>query len=151
MAKSRSAGKQAQAEAEQKRMASKSSPSVPSTMDRGTRSTGAALGAEGYVCDCVRDGCLNIVYGKDRYPYPVGYQVVRAHNGITYKMEIREGVNGPKFLISSDDGSSYSGKTPDFVWEEFQKKGCSRMKIWHGKRLSSKMDGLEAIMLTLDS
>ncbi|MCH89663.1 F/Y rich carboxy-terminal protein, partial [Trifolium medium] len=81
--------------------------------------------------------------GKDRYPYPVGYQAVRAHNGTTYKMEIVEGVNGPKFLISSDDGNSVSGKTPDFAWEEFQKKGCTRMKIWHGKRLSSKMDGLE--------
>ncbi|PNX86891.1 DNA binding protein, partial [Trifolium pratense] len=66
--------------------------------------------------------------GKDRYPYPVGYQAVRAHNGTTYKMEIVEGVNGPKFLISSDDGNSVSGKTPDFAWKEFQKKGCTRMK-----------------------
>ncbi|KAL2344234.1 hypothetical protein Fmac_005519 [Flemingia macrophylla] len=81
--------------------------------------------------------------GKDRYPYPVGYRAVRAYNGTTYKMEICEGVNGPKFLISSDVGSSSSGKTPDQAWEEFQKKGCPRMKIWHGKRLSSKMDGLE--------
>ncbi|CAJ2636399.1 unnamed protein product [Trifolium pratense] len=81
--------------------------------------------------------------GKDRYPYPVGYQAVRAHNGTTYKMEIVEGVNGPNFLISSDDGNSVSGKTPDFAWKEFQKKGCTRMKSWHGKRLSSKMDGLE--------
>ncbi|KAL2576486.1 hypothetical protein AAZV13_16G079900 [Glycine max] len=81
--------------------------------------------------------------GKDRYPYPVGYQAVRAYNGTTYKMEICEGVNGPRFLISSDDGSSSSGKTPDQAWEEFQKKGCPRIKIWHGKRLSSKMDGLE--------
>ncbi|TKY75463.1 nucleus protein [Spatholobus suberectus] len=81
--------------------------------------------------------------GKDRYPYPVGYQAVRAYNGITYTMEICEGVNGPRFLISCDDGSSSSGKTPDQAWEEFQKKGCPRIKIWHGKRLSSKMDGLE--------
>ncbi|ESW28388.1 hypothetical protein PHAVU_003G282800 [Phaseolus vulgaris] len=81
--------------------------------------------------------------GKDRYPYPVGYQAVRAYNGTTYKMEICEGVNGPKFLISCDDGSSSSGKTPDQPWEEFQKKSCPRIKIWHGKRLSSKMDGLE--------
>ncbi|XP_057420593.1 uncharacterized protein LOC130714687 isoform X2 [Lotus japonicus] len=79
--------------------------------------------------------------GKDRYPYPVGYEAVRVHNGTTYKMEIHEGVNGPKFLISSDDGSSSSGKTPEFAWEEFQKKGCPRNL--HGKRLSSKMDGLE--------
>lgn len=45
--------------------------------------------------------------------------------------------------ISSDDGNSASGKTPDFAWVEFQKKGCTSMKILHGKRLSSKMDGLE--------
>lgn len=45
--------------------------------------------------------------------------------------------------ITSDDGNSSSGKTPDSAWEEFQKKGCPRVKIWHGKRLSSKMDGLE--------
>ncbi|XP_047170915.1 uncharacterized protein LOC124839211 isoform X2 [Vigna umbellata] len=81
--------------------------------------------------------------GKDRYPYPVGYQAVRAYNGITFKMEICEGVNGPRFLISSDDGSSCSGKTPDQPWEEFQKKSCPRIKIWHGKRLSPRMDGLE--------
>ncbi|XP_027916913.1 uncharacterized protein LOC114176166 isoform X1 [Vigna unguiculata] len=81
--------------------------------------------------------------GKDRYPYPVGYQAVRAYNGTTFKMEICEGVNGPTFLISSDDGNSYSGKTPDQPWEEFQKKSCPRIKIWHGKRLSSRMDGLE--------
>ncbi|KAL5063273.1 hypothetical protein RYX36_025010 [Vicia faba] len=81
--------------------------------------------------------------GKDRYPYPVGYQAVRVHNGTTYKMEILEGVNGPIFLISSDDGSSASGKTPDFAWVAIQKKGCTRTKILHGKRISSKMDGLE--------
>lgn len=46
--------------------------------------------------------------------------------------------------ISSDDGNSVSGKTPDFAWVEFQKKGCTRTKILHGKkRLSAKMDGLE--------
>lgn len=53
--------------------------------------------------------------------------------------------------ISSDDGSSASGKTPDFAWEEFQKKGCPRMKIWHGKRLSSKMDGFEVEIDEIDS
>ncbi|CAK8532948.1 unnamed protein product [Lathyrus sativus] len=81
--------------------------------------------------------------GKDRYPYPVGYQVVRAHNGTTINMEILEGVNGPKFLISSDDGNSVSGKTPHFAWVEFQKKCRTRMKILHRNRLSSKMDALE--------
>jgi hypothetical protein len=46
---------------------------------------------------------LAILQGKDRYPYPVGYQAVRAHNGTTYKMEIVEGDNGPKFLVCIQD------------------------------------------------
>ncbi|KAI9105096.1 hypothetical protein K1719_022812 [Acacia pycnantha] len=81
--------------------------------------------------------------GKDRYPYPVGFQAIRAYNGTTYNMEIHEGASGPRFVITSADGYSCSGKTPDIAWEEFQKRGCPQKKIWHGKRLSSKMDGLE--------
>lgn len=41
-----------------------------------------------------------ILKGKDRYPYPVGYRAVRAHNGSTYKMEIQEGPKGPLFSVS---------------------------------------------------
>ncbi|KAJ0094150.1 hypothetical protein Patl1_16656 [Pistacia atlantica] len=37
--------------------------------------------------------------GKDRYPYPVGYHAVRAHNGSTCKMEIHEGPKGPLFTV----------------------------------------------------
>ncbi|XP_048232822.1 uncharacterized protein LOC8264610 isoform X2 [Ricinus communis] len=81
--------------------------------------------------------------GKDRYPYPVGYQARRAYHGSTYKMEIQEGPKGPLFLITSAGGHSCSGQTPDIAWEKFQKKGCSRMKIWHGKRYSCKIDGIE--------
>ncbi|GLT36955.1 hypothetical protein SLA2020_113000 [Shorea laevis] len=80
--------------------------------------------------------------GKDRYPYPVGYQAVRAHNGSTYKMEILEGSKGPLFRITSD-GCSCSGQTPDISWEKFQKTGCPSLKIWHGKRFSCKIDGVE--------
>ncbi|KAG2702527.1 hypothetical protein I3760_06G093900 [Carya illinoinensis] len=80
--------------------------------------------------------------GKDRYPYPVGYQVIRAHNGNMYKMEIHEGLKGPLFVITSD-GHSCSGQTPDIAWEKCQKKGFTRMKIWHGKRFSCKIDGVE--------
>ncbi|OMO93525.1 hypothetical protein CCACVL1_06455 [Corchorus capsularis] len=80
--------------------------------------------------------------GKDRYPYPVGYQAVRAHNGSTYKMEIDEGPKGPLFMVSCD-GQSCSGQTPDIAWDKFQKTGCSNLKIWHGKRFSCKMDGVE--------
>ncbi|KAL0396900.1 UNVERIFIED_CONTAM: hypothetical protein Scaly_0138400 [Sesamum calycinum] len=79
--------------------------------------------------------------GKDRYPYPVGYKSVRAQNGVTYMMEIQEGLKGPSFTISSTDGKSCCGDTPDMAWENLQKKGCS--KLWHGKRFSCKIDGVE--------
>ncbi|XP_022150653.1 uncharacterized protein LOC111018735 isoform X2 [Momordica charantia] len=81
--------------------------------------------------------------GKDRYPYPVGYQAIRAYNGIKYKMEIHEGPKGPLFMILSMDGGSFSGQTPDIAWEKFQRKGCLHNKIWHGKRSSCKVDGVE--------
>ncbi|KAF3603072.1 hypothetical protein F2Q69_00035955 [Brassica cretica] len=42
---------------------------------------------------------------KDRFPYPVGYKTVRAHNGSTYYMEIEEGAKGPLFLNGAE---SYS-------------------------------------------
>ncbi|KAK4357979.1 hypothetical protein RND71_023589 [Anisodus tanguticus] len=44
--------------------------------------------------------------------------------------------------ISSTDGQSCSGKTPEIAWESFQKKGC-QIKLLHGKRYSSKIDGVE--------
>ncbi|MFQ6637473.1 hypothetical protein Gotur_012626 [Gossypium turneri] len=93
--------------------------------------------------------------GKDRYPYPVGYQAVRAHNGSTYKTEIHEGPRGPLFvritkqkcasifMQISCDGQSCSGQTPDIAWEKFQKMCCPHLKIWHGKRFSCKIDGVE--------
>ncbi|KAK6157819.1 hypothetical protein DH2020_012067 [Rehmannia glutinosa] len=79
--------------------------------------------------------------GKERYPYPIGYKSVRTQNGVTYTMEILEGLKGPSFMISSSDGKSCSGDTPDIAWERFQKKSCS--KLWHGKRFSCKIDGVE--------
>ncbi|XP_024192657.1 uncharacterized protein LOC112196523 isoform X3 [Rosa chinensis] len=81
--------------------------------------------------------------GKDRYPYPIGYGAVRAHNGSTHKMEIQEGPKGPLFSIIAADGQSCSGQTPDIAWEKFQKKCFPRTKIWHGKRFSCKIDGVE--------
>ncbi|MCD7445931.1 hypothetical protein HAX54_024632 [Datura stramonium] len=80
--------------------------------------------------------------GKDRYPYPIGYNALRTQNGVSYKMEIHEGLNGPLFTISSTDGQSCSGQTPEIAWESFQKKGC-QIKLLHGKRYSSKIDGVE--------
>ncbi|GMH15255.1 hypothetical protein Nepgr_017096 [Nepenthes gracilis] len=81
--------------------------------------------------------------GKDRYPYPVGYEALRTHNGISYKMEIHEGTKGPIFQITSSDSQSCSGQTPDIALENIQKKGFSRIKLWHGKRFSCKIDGVE--------
>ncbi|KAL8138134.1 hypothetical protein V2J09_004135 [Rumex salicifolius] len=80
--------------------------------------------------------------GKDRYPYPVGYCALRTHNGINYKMEILEGSSGPVFQITSCDGHSGSGQTPDIAWDTFQRK-TSRIKLWHTKRFSCKVDGVE--------
>lgn len=80
--------------------------------------------------------------GKDRYPYPVGYQTAWAHSGSTYKMEILEGPRGPMFMISSD-GHSCSGQTPDIAWRKFQKTGCPSLKILQRKRLSCKIDGVQ--------
>ncbi|GFP95321.1 hypothetical protein PHJA_001676400 [Phtheirospermum japonicum] len=80
--------------------------------------------------------------GKDRYPYPVGYKSLRTQNGVTYTMEIFEGLKGPSFTISSStDVKTCSGDTPDIAWDSFQKKSFS--KLWHGKRFSSKIDGVE--------
>ncbi|PHU02223.1 hypothetical protein BC332_27474 [Capsicum chinense] len=80
--------------------------------------------------------------GKDRYPYPIGYSALRTQNGVSYTMEIHEGLKGPLFTISSTDGQSCSGQTPEIAWESFQKKGC-QIKLLHGKRYSSKIDGVE--------
>ncbi|KAH9772318.1 FYR C-terminal domain-containing protein [Citrus sinensis] len=82
--------------------------------------------------------------GKDRYPYPVGYQAVQAHNGSTsgFWLVLSKAYN--IFMqITSSDAHSCSGQTPDIAWEKFQKKHCPRMKTWHGKRLSCKIDGVE--------
>ncbi|MQL69097.1 hypothetical protein Taro_001422 [Colocasia esculenta] len=82
--------------------------------------------------------------GKDRYPYPVGYHALRTNAGVTYKMEIQEGVKGPLFVVTSNTGDSSSGQTPDIAWEYFQKKSGPRVKNCHGKRFSCKIDGIEA-------
>uniref|UniRef100_A0A164STK5 Uncharacterized protein n=1 Tax=Daucus carota subsp. sativus TaxID=79200 RepID=A0A164STK5_DAUCS len=37
--------------------------------------------------------------GKDRYPYPVGYHAMRTQNGVTYTMQIHEGLKGPSFTF----------------------------------------------------
>nr|GEU39402.1 putative FY-rich, FY-rich, WD40/YVTN repeat-like-containing domain protein [Tanacetum cinerariifolium] len=97
----------------------------------------------GNMVNCGIDGLSPIIRGKDRHPYPVGYVAHRNNNGNTYKMAIIEGLKGPEFVISSTDGQSCSGQTPDIAWEGFQKKSCVRIKFWRGKRFSCKIDGAE--------
>ncbi|CAA6662932.1 unnamed protein product [Spirodela intermedia] len=70
--------------------------------------------------------------GKGRYPYPVGYQALRTYAGITYRMEIQEGVKGPLFVVTSPSGDSCSGQTPDISWNI------------SGKRVGLGIDGIEA-------
>ncbi|GKB76329.1 putative FY-rich, FY-rich, WD40/YVTN repeat-like-containing domain protein, partial [Tanacetum coccineum] len=77
----------------------------------------------------------------------VGYVAHRNNNGNTYKMAIIEGLKGPEFVISSTDGQSCSGQTPDIAWEGFQKRSCVRVKFWRGKRFSCKIDGAEVVIL----
>ncbi|KAK1304031.1 hypothetical protein QJS10_CPB11g01203 [Acorus calamus] len=72
--------------------------------------------------------CAKRFPGKDRFPYPVGYHAVRCHAGSTYSMEIHEGLKGPVFV----------------------KKSCSRVKNWHGKRFSSKINGGENSFARID-
>ncbi|KFK28994.1 hypothetical protein AALP_AA7G075200 [Arabis alpina] len=80
--------------------------------------------------------------GKDRFPFPVGYRAFRDHNGNACYIEIEEGAKGPLFLIRYLD-ESWSGQSPDIAWRKFQKTGFSNLKIWHGKRFTCKMNGLE--------
>ncbi|XP_078436581.1 DNA binding protein isoform X3 [Wolffia australiana] len=81
--------------------------------------------------------------GKDRYPYPVGYQALRTYSAVPYKMEIQEGTKGPGFMITSAAGHSFSGRTPDECWEYFWKKCGPKVKNWNGKRFCGKIDGTE--------
>ncbi|KAM7255373.1 hypothetical protein ACFE04_026075 [Oxalis oulophora] len=82
--------------------------------------------------------------GKHRHPYPVGYKAVRTHKGITFDMEIHSGPRGPLFSITSSDGHSFSGLTPDLAWRDFHKKSSPLVKkVWHGNRFSGGIDGTE--------
>ena len=45
--------------------------------------------------------------------------------------------------IIAANGESYSGQTPDIPGDKLHKKCFPRTKIWHGKRFSWKIDGVE--------
>ncbi|XP_021310676.1 uncharacterized protein LOC8062589 isoform X3 [Sorghum bicolor] len=82
--------------------------------------------------------------GKDRYPYPVGYHAVRHFTGISYAMEIQQGPKGPIFLVTSTEGDSATGQTPDIAWKNFQKKTGAKVKNWQRRKsFPQKIDGAE--------
>ncbi|CAN6881671.1 unnamed protein product [Brassica oleracea] len=64
------------------------------------------------------------------------------NNVNTYYMETEEGAKGPLFLIRHLD-ESWTGQTPDIACGKFQKTGLSNLKVWHGKRFTCKMNGVE--------
>ncbi|KAH9298103.1 hypothetical protein KI387_029785, partial [Taxus chinensis] len=85
--------------------------------------------------------------GKDRYPYPIGYQATRNHVGQMYKMEIQEGNKGPAFVVISEEGISCLGETPTIAWEKVQRK----KNMWFQKRHRnqfSRVDGAELFGFT---
>ncbi|CAN7093793.1 unnamed protein product [Brassica rapa subsp. narinosa] len=54
-------------------------------------------------CDSIHLENFHVIRrGKDRFPYPVGYKAVRAHNESTYYMEIEEGAKGLCFWCVDD-------------------------------------------------
>ncbi|PWZ36847.1 hypothetical protein Zm00014a_043640 [Zea mays] len=83
--------------------------------------------------------------GKDRYPYPVGYHAVRHFTGISYAMEIQQGPRGPIFLVTSTEGDTAIGQTPDIAWKNFQKKTGAKVKNWQRRKsFPQRIDGAEA-------
>ncbi|KAF2915048.1 hypothetical protein DAI22_09g002100 [Oryza sativa Japonica Group] len=82
--------------------------------------------------------------GKDRYPYPVGYHAVRHFSGISYTMQIHQGPRGPLFQVTSTQGDSSTGPTPDIAWKNFHKKTAPKVRDWQRKRsFPQKIDGVE--------
>ncbi|MCO5565133.1 hypothetical protein L7F22_018804 [Adiantum nelumboides] len=81
--------------------------------------------------------------GKDRYPYPVGYQAVRCINGKSYHMEIQEGARGPSFVVASGQGLKWSADTPTIAWHDAMKKTSSFSSRTRGRLLSSDINGSE--------
>ncbi|PQP91673.1 uncharacterized protein Pyn_09746 [Prunus yedoensis var. nudiflora] len=104
---------------------SKSTRSVPSTMDLGTRSIGAPPGGKIGILIQLGTGLFELTMG--------------AHIRWKFKKVLKD----LYFRLFAADGQSSSGQTPYIAWEKFQKAFFPRMKIWHGKRFSCKIDGVE--------
>ncbi|RUS18469.1 hypothetical protein BC937DRAFT_88739 [Endogone sp. FLAS-F59071] len=64
-------------------------------------------------------GCLY------KHPYPVGYRATKRHFNQNYTMTISEGVTGPVFTVTAENGQSWHGPTPTAPWTEACKKSHS--------------------------
>ncbi|KAG0301470.1 hypothetical protein BGZ98_008332 [Dissophora globulifera] len=51
-----------------------------------------------------------------RHPYPVGYKAEKFHFRERYTMEIREGPDGPLFIVESASGKVFEGTSPTLPW-----------------------------------
>ncbi|KAL3700306.1 hypothetical protein R1sor_018328 [Riccia sorocarpa] len=86
--------------------------------------------------------------GKEKYPYPIGYQATRWHGGHCYFMEVSEGPRGPSFMVKCEEGITCSGQTPSAVWEEILKKkhvGAKRVLV---RSSCTSIDGAEMFGFT---
>ncbi|KAG6547615.1 hypothetical protein Mapa_011064 [Marchantia paleacea] len=86
--------------------------------------------------------------GKEKYPYPVGYQATRWHGGHCYFMEVTEGARGPSFVVKCEEGIVCSGQTPSVAWEDILKKkhvGAKRVLV---RSSCASIDGAEMFGFT---
>ncbi|BBM99337.1 hypothetical protein MPTK1_1g20550 [Marchantia polymorpha subsp. ruderalis] len=86
--------------------------------------------------------------GKEKYPYPVGYQATRWHGGHCYYMEVTEGARGPSFVVKCEEGIICSGQTPSVAWEDILKKkhvGAKRVLV---RSSCDSIDGAEMFGFT---
>ncbi|KAF8967386.1 hypothetical protein BGZ46_000190 [Entomortierella lignicola] len=51
-----------------------------------------------------------------RHPYPVGYRAEKHVFRQRYAMHIKEGPDGPIFVVESDNGTVYEGSSPTLPW-----------------------------------
>ncbi|KAL2651510.1 hypothetical protein R1flu_019638 [Riccia fluitans] len=81
--------------------------------------------------------------GKEKYPYPIGYQATRWHGGHCYFMEVSEGLRGPSFMVKCEEGITCSGQTPSVVWEDILKKKHAGAKRVLVRSSCTNIDGAE--------
>ncbi|KAG0038035.1 hypothetical protein BGZ82_001278 [Podila clonocystis] len=53
-----------------------------------------------------------------RHPYPVGFRAEKFHFRERYTMHIKEGPQGPIFIVESDSGKVFEGASPTHPWTQ---------------------------------